>query len=253
MPSEHKQRVFDLLKSLETKDPAPFAYINPKKYIQHNLAVADGPAGVAALIRNLPPDTKVNTVRVYQDGDFVFAHTEYNFFGPKIGFDIFRFEDGLIVEHWDNLQEAATEPSPSGHNLTRTYQDMRQPSEVVTGGLAVWQQDRAIELLHKHLDGDLTLPGLAKECGLSPGRFMRGFKKSFGVPVHRYLLQRRIQAAKSVLLHSDKSLLTVALDAGFSDQPAFNRSFREIVGTSPGQWRRANTSIPKAFKLLAQG
>jgi predicted SnoaL-like aldol condensation-catalyzing enzyme len=117
MPSEHKQRVFDLLKSLETKDPAPFAYINPKKYIQHNLAVADGPAGVAALIRNLPPDTKVNTVRVYQDGDFVFAHTEYNFFGPKIGFDIFRFEDGLIVEHWDNLQEAATEPSPSGHTM----------------------------------------------------------------------------------------------------------------------------------------
>jgi AraC family transcriptional regulator len=138
-------------------------------------------------------------------------------------------------------------------HLTRTYQDMRQPSEVVTGGLAVWQQDRAIELLHEHLDGDLTLPGLAKECGLSPGRFMRGFKKSFGVPVHRYLLQRRIQAAKSVLLHSDKSLLTVALDAGFSDQPAFNRSFREIVGTSPGQWRRANTSIPKAFKLLTQG
>ena len=34
-----------------------------------------------------------------------FLHTDYNFFGPKIGFDIFRFEDGKIVEHWDNLQE----------------------------------------------------------------------------------------------------------------------------------------------------
>jgi AraC-like DNA-binding protein len=39
---------------------------------------------------------------------------------------------------------------------------------------------------------------------------------------------------------------------GFSDQPAFNRSFREIVGTSPGQWRRANAPMPKAFKLFAQ-
>ena len=117
MPSEHKQRVFDLLKSLETKDPAAFAYINPKKYIQHNLGVADGPAGVTALIKSLAPDTKVNTVRVFQEGDFVFAHTEYNFFGPKIGFDVFRFEDGLIVEHWDNLQEAATDPSPSGHTM----------------------------------------------------------------------------------------------------------------------------------------
>jgi len=37
-----------------------------------------------------------------------------DFFGPRIGFDIFRFEDGLIVEHWDILQEIVTEPSPSG-------------------------------------------------------------------------------------------------------------------------------------------
>jgi len=137
-------------------------------------------------------------------------------------------------------------------HLTRTYQDSVQFPEVVTGGLAVWQQDRAIELLHEHLDGGFALPDLAKQCGLSPGRFMRAFKKSFGVPVHRYLLQRRIQAAKSMLLHSDKSLLTVALEVGFSDQPAFNRSFREIVGTSPGQWRRANAPMPKAFRPLTQ-
>ena len=117
MPTDYKQRAVDLLKSLETKDPVPFAYINPKKYIQHNLSVANGPAGVAALIKSLPSDTAVNTIRVFQDGDVVFAHTEYNFFGPKIGFDVFRFENGLIVEHWDNLQEAATEPSPSGHTM----------------------------------------------------------------------------------------------------------------------------------------
>jgi predicted SnoaL-like aldol condensation-catalyzing enzyme len=42
----------------------------------------------------------------------------YDFFGPKIGFDIFRFEDGLIVEHWDNPQEAASGPDPSGHTMT---------------------------------------------------------------------------------------------------------------------------------------
>jgi predicted SnoaL-like aldol condensation-catalyzing enzyme len=117
MPPSRKQQVVDLLKSLETKDPVPFAYVNPNKYIQHNLQVGPGPAGVAALIQNMPPDASVNTIRVFEDGDYVFAHTEYNFFGPRIGFDIFRFEDGLIVEHWDNLQETATEPSPSGHTM----------------------------------------------------------------------------------------------------------------------------------------
>jgi AraC-like DNA-binding protein len=137
-------------------------------------------------------------------------------------------------------------------HLIRTYQDPLQLSEVVTGGLAVWQQDRAIELLNEHLDGDIALADLATECGLSPGRFMRAFKKSFGVPVRRYLLHRRIQADKSVLLHSPKSLLTIALEVGFSDQPAFNRSFREMVGTSPGHWRRANAPMPKALKLPSE-
>jgi predicted SnoaL-like aldol condensation-catalyzing enzyme len=117
MAPSRKQQVIDLLKSLETKDPVPLAYVNPNKYIQHNLQVGPGPAGVAALIKNMPPDASVNTIRVFEDGDYVFAHTQYNFFGPRIGFDIFRYEDSLIVEHWDNLQETATEPSPSGHTM----------------------------------------------------------------------------------------------------------------------------------------
>jgi AraC family transcriptional regulator len=117
--------------------------------------------------------------------------------------------------------------------------------------LAVWQQDRAIELLTEHLDGGIALADLARECGLSPGRFMRAFKRSFGVPVRRYLLHRRVQAAKSLLLYSDKPLLKVALDTGFTDQPAFNRSFREIVGTSPGQWRRTNAPVPKSIQAAS--
>ena len=60
----------------------------------------------------------MNTVRVFQDGDFVFAHTDYNFFGPKIGFDIFRFDNGQIVEHWDNLQETPAAPNPSDYTMT---------------------------------------------------------------------------------------------------------------------------------------
>lgn len=116
--SDHKQQVVELLKSIETGEGKPLASINPGKYVQHNLAVGDGLAGLRALLQSLPKGSaKVNTVRVFQDGDFVFAHTEYNFFGPKVGFDIFRFEDGKIVEHWDNLQETAAKPSPSGHTM----------------------------------------------------------------------------------------------------------------------------------------
>jgi len=118
MSSDPKAQVVALLKSIETGDPAPVAVVNPTKYIQHNLAVGDGLAGFGAVLQALPKGSaKVNTVRVFQDGDFVFAHTDYNFFGPKIGFDIFRFEDGKIVEHWDNLQETPAKPNPSGRAM----------------------------------------------------------------------------------------------------------------------------------------
>ncbi len=114
----NKEKVVALLKAIETGANEPVGYINPTKYVQHNLGVADGLAGFGAVLQALPKGSaKVNTVRVFQDGDFVFAHTEYNFFGPKIGFDIFRFEKGLIVEHWDNLQETPAKPNPSGHTM----------------------------------------------------------------------------------------------------------------------------------------
>lgn len=113
----NREKAVQLLKSIETGDPAPVAYINPNKYIQHNLGAADGLAGFGELMKLLPPGSaKVNTVRAFQDGDFVFTHTNYDFFGPKIGFDIFRFENGLIVEHWDNLQ-VKVERTPSGHTM----------------------------------------------------------------------------------------------------------------------------------------
>ena len=115
--SIQKKQVVDLLKAIETAAAEPVSVIDPDKYIQHNLGAADGLAGFGALLAALPPGSaKVNTARVFQDGDLVFAHTAYNFFGPKIGFDIFRFENGRIVEHWDNLQETAG-PNPSGHTM----------------------------------------------------------------------------------------------------------------------------------------
>lgn len=117
-PVNQKDQVVALLKSIETGDPAPKSVFNPNKYIQHNLTVGDGVAGLGAALAALPKGSaRANTVRVFQDGPFVVAHTEYNFFGPKIGLDVFRFEDGKIVEHWDNLQETPAKPNPSGRSM----------------------------------------------------------------------------------------------------------------------------------------
>lgn len=109
-----KEKVVALLNSFNTGDQTPISYINPNKYIQHNLAVGDGLAGFGEVIKNAPEGGfKAEVVRALEDGDYVITHTAYDFFGPKIGFDVFRFENDLIVEHWDNLIEVAP-PNPSG-------------------------------------------------------------------------------------------------------------------------------------------
>lgn len=104
----NKDKAVALISSIETGDRHAASYINPEQYTQHNQAVADGIEGFAAALQQLPPGSaKANVVRAMQDGEYVFLHTEYDFFGPKVGFDVFRFENEKIVEHWDNLQEVA--------------------------------------------------------------------------------------------------------------------------------------------------
>lgn len=115
MELTNTEKVVALLNSFNTGDKTPISYISPEKYIQHNLGAPDGLAGFGEIMKHAPPQGfKANVIRAFEDGDYVFTHTEYDFFGPKAGFDVFRFENGLIVEHWDNLLEVQP-ANPSGH------------------------------------------------------------------------------------------------------------------------------------------
>ncbi|PAD23536.1 hypothetical protein CHH62_21945 [Niallia circulans] len=107
-----------VIESLENGNPeAITAYINPDKYIQHNQSLLDGRDAMLGALNHLKEiGTKVSVKRALVDGNYVALHSEYDFFGPKIVFDIFRFENGLIVEHWDNLQEKV-EKTPSNHTM----------------------------------------------------------------------------------------------------------------------------------------
>jgi addiction module HigA family antidote len=114
MELSNTEKVVALLNSFNTGDQTPISYINPEKYIQHNLGVGDGLVGFGEVMQNAPEGGfKANVIRAFEDGNYVVAHTEYEFFGPKAAFDVFRFEDGKIVEHWDNLTEVMP-PNPSG-------------------------------------------------------------------------------------------------------------------------------------------
>lgn len=83
-------------------------------------------AGFGAVFPKLPPNTaKANTICAFLDGDFVFTKTEYNFFVPKIGFDIFGFENGKIVEHWDNYQLTPSVANSCGHTINDSITEIK--------------------------------------------------------------------------------------------------------------------------------
>lgn len=117
MTQTKKDQISALLKSIETGDPGPIAVVNEEKYIQHNPQTHEGSEGLASLFKRLSETSpRVNIVRAFEDGDFVFAHTEYDFSRRNIGFEVFRFEDGRTVEHWDNIQKRLG-PNPAGHSM----------------------------------------------------------------------------------------------------------------------------------------
>ncbi len=109
----------------------------------------------------------------------------------------------------------------------------------VRGGLAPWQIRRATEFLEANLQGNISLDAVAAECELSVSHFARAFRQIFGQPPYRWLIERRVEMAKTYLLHSNLSLTDVAARCGFADQSAMNKSFRRLLKQSPGVWRRS--------------
>jgi AraC family transcriptional regulator len=125
-----------------------------------------------------------------------------------------------------------------GAHLIQQYGVLQKTARPSRGGLAPWQKRRAAELLHENMHGRIRLSEIARECGLSVSHFARSFKTSFGISTHRWLIQHRIDRAKQLMSQTSMPLIDIAIQAGFNDQAAFTRTFHQLVGVSPGRWRR---------------
>lgn len=107
--------------SIETRVKAPLVHFDSRKYIQHNVNLGDGLGPILEFMDSMPAgETRVMIRRAFEDGDHSFAHADYVLgdWGPMTGFEIHRWEDGKIVEHWDNLQPTPDAPNASGRTLT---------------------------------------------------------------------------------------------------------------------------------------
>ena len=108
----------------------------------------------------------------------------------------------------------------------------------IRGGLPEWQQKNLAQFIDEHLAEDVSLSSLAELVHLSPFHFSRAFKQSFNMPPHRYLTNRRIERAKSLLVERKLSVTEIGHEVGFSETSSFTSAFRKITGETPTDYRR---------------
>ncbi len=92
-------------------------------------------------------------------------------------------------------------------------------------------------LLDEHVTHGITLEELAAQVHASPGHVVRTFTTTFAISPHRYLVGRRVEAARALLLDGWPAA-HIATEVGFYDQAHFTRHFRRHVGTTPGHYQR---------------
>ncbi len=168
------------------------------------------------------PRVRSRVICLYFDPAKMPIHADANT-GPLTELDSYSQALGVVV----------------AHELLRSHAQTRRRLPPARGSLAVWQQRIVTAYIEEHLDEPIPLTALAKLVHLSSYYFCRAFKQSFGIPPHRYHINRRIERAKTLLADRVSSVTEIALELGFSETSSFSAAFRHTTGITPTEYRRA--------------
>ena len=122
-------------------------------------------------------------------------------------------------------------------HLLRHYSTYTQPITSENRNLSDTRLQQAIDYIHAHLDRDLSLVEIARVINISPTYFASLFKRATGVTLHKYVVQQRVEKAKSLLLKTDLAIADIALQVGFSNQSHLTRHFKCLARITPKQFR----------------
>ncbi|MFZ6872300.1 helix-turn-helix domain-containing protein [Undibacterium sp. Di27W] len=113
----------------------------------------------------------------------------------------------------------------------KTYSGKHHPT------LPAWRLRQVVEYIEAHLDQDLSLAELAGVAGFSMSHFKSLFRQAAGMPVHRFVLERRLERARLLLLAGGKTMTEIALETGFSHSSHMARCMQRVLGIKPAQLR----------------
>lgn len=122
-------------------------------------------------------------------------------------------------------------------HLIRSYSTTQPQIPTYAGGLPQRQLMQVLDYIQAHLQEDIKLVDLAALLKMSQFHFSRQFKQAIGVTPYQYLLQQRIERAKHLLKHSDRSITDIALMCGFNSHSHLSKQFRQLTRMTPKDYR----------------
>jgi AraC family transcriptional regulator len=123
-------------------------------------------------------------------------------------------------------------------HLLAKYSQHGTPITITERVLPQRRLRRAVEFINENLGKDISLDEIACEVGISPYHFARLFKQATGRSPHRYLMERRIERAKTLLTQTDQPLVMISCSLGFQSQSHFTALFRKFTSTTPLKYRK---------------
>ncbi len=97
----------------------------------------------------------------------------------------------------------------------------------------------AVSYIEKNLGGDLSVQSICQSCHVSKNTLYKQFREVYGCTVNNYILNRKVEKAKNLLLTTKKTVFEIGAEVGICDGAQFSRTFKKIVGVSPKEYRRA--------------
>jgi AraC family transcriptional regulator len=122
--------------------------------------------------------------------------------------------------------------------LVTRHSSVGNSPEKPNGVLSGHRLKQVLAFIEDQLAEDLSLNQIAAVAGLSPSHTRTLFRRAIGVPLHQFIIQRRVELGRSLLLHSSLSIAEIAQTAGFAHQSHMARHMRRILGVTPGDLPR---------------
>jgi len=186
--------------------------------------------------------------------DSLFAHLGQEYSLPRFPVQEMRYcvvHDDVIEQTGKTLLSEIMRPSSAGRmlaetcsmflaaRLLQTYMETEVTTQAAPKhGLDPQRLRRVLGFIEDHRFDDIAVADLANVACLSMFHFTRAFAGAMGQPPHRYLSQRRLEAAKELIAGGRLSLTEIALRCQFASQSSFTRAFRRAMGVTPTEYRQ---------------